>query len=319
MSTAPAQVEKVSRARQGTRGGLSRRRAERVCIHAALILGSLIMAYPFVYGLLAGFATIREYEQAVFLPLPHHLSLDNVFGVFGAADFGLMFRNTLLRTTWYALAGSLIALLCGYAFARLRFPGRNVAFVLLLSSLMVPGPVVVVPLFIMVAHAPLIGGNNLLGQGGHGMVNTWWALLSLSLVNPYAIFFMRQAIQSVPLDYEEAARIDGASVLRIIFQVYVPLLSPVIATVAILSTIIGTSAISVWNDYFIPLIFTDGGQLNTIALGTTNFAGAILTNGQPNYPLLFMGSTIAMLPTILVFLIFQRYLVQGFAATGIKG
>lgn len=302
-----------------TSRAIARRYGGATAIHVILIVGSLVMAYPFIYGLLAGFSTIGEYEQATILPIPHHVSLDNLSAIFGDADFGLMFRNSAIRAAWYAAVPTLLALLSGYGFARLRFPGRDLAFVLLLASLMVPGQVSIVPLYIMAAHWPLLGGNDILGQGGTGMVNSWWALLALGLVNAYAIFFIRQSIRSIPLDYEDAARIDGAGVLRIIFRVYLPMLKPVVATVAILSTIIGTSAISIWNDYFVPLIFTDGGALNTIALGTTNFAGAMITNGQVNYPLLFIGATIAMTPTILVFLIFQRYLVQGFAMTGIKG
>ena len=298
---------------------LVRRHTESVGIHALLIAGSVVMAYPFVYGLLAGLSTMVEFSRAVFIPMPRRLSLDNLNAVFAGADFGTMFRNSTLISVWYAFFPALLALVSGYAFARLRFPGKNLAFLLLLASLMVPGQVSIVPIYIMAARWPLLGGNNILGQGGSGMVDTWWALLSLGLVNAYAIFFLRQAISTVPYEYDEAARMDGAGVLRIIFQIYLPMLKPVMATVAILSTIIGTSAINKWNDYFTPLIFTNGGELNTVSLGATNFAGAVLANGQPNYPLLFMGASISMLPTILVFLVFQRYLVQGFAMTGIKG
>lgn len=298
---------------------LVRRHGLSIATHAILIVGSLAMAYPFVYGLLAGMSTLVEFSRSIFLPIPGRLSLDNLNAVFAGADFGVMFRNSTIISAWYAFFPSLLALTSGYAFARLNFPGKNVAFLLLLASLMVPGQVSIVPIYIMVARWPLLGGNNILGQGGSGMIDTWWALLSLGLVNAYAIFFVRQAIRTVPYEYDEAARMDGAGVLRIIFQIYLPMLKPVMATVAVLSTIIGTSAINKWNDYFTPLIFTNGGPLNTIALGATNFAGAVLANGQPNYPLLFMGASISMIPTILVFLIFQRYLVQGFAMTGVKG
>ncbi len=293
---------------------LVRRSAAAAGIHALLIAGSLVMVFPLLYGTMAGLASLPEYVTAIFMPIPHRLSLDNLWAVFAGADFALMYRNTLIRSLWYGLWPTLLALLSGYAFARLRFPGRKTAFLLLLASMMVPGQVSIVPLYIMAARWPLIGGNDIWGQGGTGMLNTWWALLALGLVNAYAVFLIKQSIESVPLEYDEAAKIDGANVLRIIFTIYLPMLKPVVATLAILQ-MIGT-----WNDYWTPLIFaSDNPDLTTIALGATNFAGAVLANGQPNYPLLFMGATVAMLPTILIFLFFQRYLVQGFAMTGIKG
>jgi multiple sugar transport system permease protein len=293
---------------------LVRRNIGSVGIHLVLAAGCVVMAFPLLYGLLAGLSTLPEYETAVFIPIPHHLSLNNLWDVFNGADFGVMFRNTALRAAWYGFFPTLLALVSGFAFARLRFPGRRAAFLLLLASLMVPGQVSIVPLYIMVARWPLVGGNDLWGQGGTGMLNTWWALLALGLVNAYAIFLIKQSIESVPIEYDEAARIDGAHVLRIIFQIHLPMLKPVVATLAILQ-VIGT-----WNDYWVPLIFaSDNPDLNTVALGATNFVGAVLVSGQPNFPLLFMGSTVAMLPTILIFMFFQRYLVQGFAMTGIKG
>ena len=290
-----------------------RRNRGNAAIHLALIAGSLVMAFPFVYGLLASFSTLPEYETSVFLPIPHQLSLENLQAVFSGADFGTMYRNSTIRALWYGFWPSLLALFSGYAFARLRFPGRKICFLLLLSGLMIPGQVSIVPTYIMTAHWPLLGGNNIWGQGGTGMVNSWWALLSLGLINGYEMFLVRQAIGSVPYEYEEAARIDGTGVLRLIVTIYAPMIKPVLATLTIINMI------NNWNDYWTPLIFTNGGDLNTITLGATNFAGVLLQNGQPNYPLLFMGSTVAMLPTILIFLFFQRYLVQGFANAGLKG
>jgi len=290
-----------------------RRRRGGVAIHLVLIAGSVVMAFPFVYGLLAAFSTLHEYETAVLLPMPHRLSLDNLQAVFAGADFGTMYRNSAIRAAWYGFWPTLLALLSGYAFARLRFPGRKICFLLLLSGLMIPSQVSIVPTYIMAAHWPLLGGNDIWGHGGTGMVNSWWALLSLGLINGYEMFLVRQSIGAVPYEYEEAARIDGTGVLRLIFTIYAPMIKPVLATLTIINVI------NNWNDFWTPLIFTNGGDLNTVTLGATNFAGVLLQSGEPNYPLLFMGATVAMLPTILIFLFFQRYLVQGFAHAGLKG
>ncbi len=287
-------------------------------IHLTLITGSIVMAFPFIYGVLAALSTLQEFQSATVVPIPHHLSLDNVWAIFAGADFGLMFRNSTIRALWYGFCPTVLALLAGYAFARLQFPGRRIAFMLLLSGLMIPGQATAVPTYIMAAHFPLIGGNNILGQHipggtGAGMINTWWALLSLGLINGFEMFLIKQGIQTVPYEYEEAARIDGAGTLRIIFRIYAPMIKPVIATLTIINMI------AAWNDYWTPLIYTDGGALNTVSLGVTTFAGAVLNSGLPNYPLIFTGLTVGMLPTIVIFLFFQRYLVQGFSLSGLKG
>jgi multiple sugar transport system permease protein len=238
------------------------------------------------------------------------------------SDMWLWLRNSTIRCVWYAIVPSILSLTSGYAFARLRFPGRGLCFILLLASLMVPNTVILAPIFVMISRWPLLGGNDIFGNGGTGMYDSWWALLSLGLVNAFAIFFVRQTIQSVPIDYDESARIDGAGVLRVIFSIYLPMMKPVMITIAVLSTAT-PSVIAVWNDYLTPLIFTSGASntaITPIATGVTAYASTLQTAQQvPNYPLLFAAAMLAMLPTILVFFLFQRYLVQGFASVGIKG
>jgi multiple sugar transport system permease protein len=283
-------------------------------VHAILIGGSTVMAYPLLYSLTAGLATPREIMDAVLLPIPHHPSIGMLGTILGGTYFSLLFRNTAVRTLWYGFWPILLALLSGYAFARLRFPGRRAAFLLLLASLMVPTQVSIVPLYIMVTRWPLLGGNDLWGQGGTGMLNTWWALLALGLVNAYAIFLIKQSIESVPIEYDEAARIDGAHVLRIIFQIHLPMLKPVVAT------LVALAMITTWNDYWTPLIFTlDNRDLATVALGVANYGSYAIGGPQGTSPTFFMATTAAMLPPVAIFLFFQRYLVQGFAMVGIKG
>jgi multiple sugar transport system permease protein len=295
-------------------GALMRRHGDTLGVHAVLIAGSVAMAYPLLYSLVAGVSTRQEIAAAAFMPIPHHLNLAALPTIFGGDYFPVLFRNTTIRALWYGFWPILLALLSGYAFARLRFPGRRVAFLLLLASLMVPGQVSIVPLYIMVTRWPLIGGNDLFGQGGTGMLNTWWALLALGLVNVYAIFLIKQSIEAVPMEYDEAARSDGANVLRIIFQIHLPMLKPVIATLVILAMI------STWNDFWTPLIFTlDNRDLATIALGVANYGSYSIGGPQGTSPTFFLATAAAMLPPIAIYLFFQRYLVQGFAMVGIKG
>jgi multiple sugar transport system permease protein len=305
-----------------TLGTFLRRHAGTVGLHILLIAGGLIMAYPFMFGLLASFCTIPDYGQAVFLPIPSHFTLVNVKHMLENQDLWLWLRNSTIRCVWFAIVPTLLSLTSGYAFARVRFPGRGICFMLLLASLMVPGTVTLAPIFVMISRWPLLGGNDILGAGGTGMYDSWWALLSLGLVNAFSIFFIRQTIQSVPIDYDESARLDGAGILRVIFGIYAPMMKPVIITVAVLSTAT-PSIIAVWNDYLTPLIFTAGASnvdLTPIATGVTAYASSLQTaQAVPNYPLLFAAAMLGMLPTVVIFFLFQKYLVQGFAAVGIKG
>jgi multiple sugar transport system permease protein len=283
------------------------------CLHAVLLIGSLAMAYPFLYGVLAAFSTVTDYQTATVLPFPRHLSLDNLRLVFAGADVPGMLARSAFRAAWYGFWPTLLALLSGYAFARLRFPFKRAALLVLLSGLMLPGQVSVVPTFIMMAHWPLAGGNNLWGQGGRGLLDSWGVLLTLGLLSGFELLLVMQAIRTVAVAYEEQARIDGAGLLRIIFTIVAPAIKPVLAALIVLNMI------QDWNDYWTPFIFTDGGSLSTISLGVANYAGAIMADGQPNYPLLFTGAIVAMLPTIGLFLVFQRYVVQGIAAAGLQG
>jgi len=282
-------------------------RQGHVAIQAALIIGSAVMAFPFVYGALGALSSLTDYERAGLLLIPHHLSLvSNLQAVLSGVDFWVIFRNTALRALWYGFWPSLLALLSGYAIARLRFPGRRVVFILLLSGLMVPQQTTTVPTFLLMSHWPLVGGNNLQGQGGTGMIDTWGALLLLGLISGFEMFLIKQAIEQIPYEYEEAARMDGAGVLRIIFTLYAPMLKAPLATLTLINMI------NIWNDYYTPLIFTpNNAAITTLSLGMTNYASSLIkqANGIPPYPLLFMGATVAMLPTIIIFLFFQRYIV----------
>lgn len=143
------------------------------------------------------------------------------------------FEVTLLRIAWYILFTSVTSVLCGYIFSRLRFRGREFVFVYLLASLLVPAIVFQVPLYVMMARTPLVGGNDINGMGGSGFINEMPALLLGGLVSAYFIFLMRQSFLGIPPDYEEAARIDGAGTISVLWNVYLPMLVPVLIVIVI--------------------------------------------------------------------------------------
>jgi multiple sugar transport system permease protein len=181
--------------------------------------------------------------------------------------------------------------------------------------MMVPGIVYVLPTFIGLARFPYVGGNDAYGQGGSGFINTWGALLMPGLVNAFYIFLMRQAFQAIPRDYEEAARVDGANTVQILYKVYVPLLAPALVVLVIFQFV------NVWNDYLTPLVFAGSNPaIAPVALGAQMFIRSTgMELGRPNYPRMFAVATIVTLPIIVLFIVLQRYFVQGVQGMGLKG
>jgi len=290
--------------------------------YVTLIVGSLVMAYPLFYALAGSFCNIEDFYASPWFPIPRHLYLEN-YTVMLTANFPIFVwvGNTLMRIAWYIVVPGAAAILAGYVFARLNFRGQEAVFLYLLSSMMLPGIVFWIPTYIMMARFPGVGGNNWMGQGGSGFINKWPALLIPGLINVYYIFLFRQTFYSLPADFEEAARIDGANTLQVLWHVYLPILRPTI-TVMVLFQFVAN-----WNDYQWPLIVSSGNpDIHTMALGVQRalLTGAAL-KGWPagtamiDYPFTFALATIASLPTILLFLGLQNYFVEGVQGFAIKG
>ncbi|MEZ4861245.1 MAG: carbohydrate ABC transporter permease [Caldilineaceae bacterium] len=296
-------------------------RWEPIGLQLLLILGSLVMAYPLFFGVAASFSTLEAYAKSTWFPLPDSLYLENYTVLFTTqSKIPLWVLNTLLRIGWYVLVPGAVAILAGYVFARLQFRGRETVFILLLSSMMVPGIVYYVPTYVMMARWPLAGGNDMLGQGGHGFINEWPAMLIPGMVNVFYIFLMRQTYFSIPKDFEEAARVDGATTLQVLLNVYLPMLKPAITVMVIFQFV------AIWNDYLWPLVVTGGNEaiwpvalgFQRIMLSGASFKGAragVITD----YPFAFTLATVATLPTVLIFLFLQRYFVEGVQGFALKG
>ena len=302
-------------------------RLRNLPVHLILIVTSLVMMYPLVYGAVASFTTPAEYIRSTWMPLPSGLFLKNYTDLFNPRMMPMISRSvvvTLFRTLWYILFTSVSSILCGYIFARLRFKGKEAAFFYLLCSLLVPGIVFQVPIYVMMARMPLAGGNDILGQGGSGFINQMPSLLLGGLVSAYYIFLMRQSFYSIPPDYEEAARIDGANTIQVLASVYLPMLLPVLVVIVI------GSFVGNWNDYVWPLMVV-GGEKNFWPVGLLFqrlMAGAVpiltqtttTSSGQlTNTPLLLTAGWVATIPPVLCFFIFQRYFIEGMQGVGIKG
>jgi multiple sugar transport system permease protein len=208
---------------------------------------------------------------------------------------------TVLQTFFNAL--------CAYTFAKRKFPGRNVIFVLFLATMMVPGQITLIPNYIIIQHIPFFGGNDWLGSGGHGWLDSYWGLIMPGIVSAFGIFLLRQYMLSIPDDLLDAARIDGAGEFRIFWNVVLPLCMPALAANAIFTFQ------AAWEDFLWPLIVLSDPEKITAPVGLALF----VVQNKTDWNLLFAGSVIATLPMIIVFIIFQRHFVRGIAVTGIKG
>jgi multiple sugar transport system permease protein len=284
-------------------------RIDHVVSHLVLLGGAVAMVLPFVWMLST---SVKPADQLFTVPptwVPQPLMWDNYVKAMGAGNFGRYAMNSLILGVANLMTNVLLSALAGYAFARLIFPGRNVLFVLVLATLMVPYQVTIIPLFVIIRHIPLFGGNDVLGQGGIGWINSYWGLIMPGAVSAFGIFMLRQFFQTLPVELEDAARIDGANEFRIFWQIMLPLAMPAVATLAIFSFQAG------WNAFLWPLLITTTDDMRTIQLGLTVFVQQYRTQWDQ----LMAATVVATLPVIIVFGFGQRLLVRSIAFTGLKG
>ena len=269
--------------------------AGRVLLYVLLVAFALLFFTPFVWSISTSFKTLPD--SAFFNLIPDPFTTDAWRSVWNDYDFKRYALNSFFLALVVTLLNLFLASLGGYAFARLRFPGREVLFVLILGTLMIPDQLRLIPVFVMLTNWHLIGNFS-----GYILIN---------LVTAVNLFFMRQYFLTIPRDFEEAAKLDGAGYFKTFWRIMLPLAGPAIAALAILQ-FQGT-----WNDFFWPLIlFGQGNEhLYTMQLG---LAQLTLTY-QTLWPQLMAGSLIAIAPILLIFLVFQRFFVSGVTAAGIKG
>jgi multiple sugar transport system permease protein len=280
-----------------------------VVSHLILIVGAALMLTPFVWMISTSLKPPYELFTVPPTWIPSQPQWDTYVKAMSAGNFGRYAFNSLLLGATNMVSNVILSALAGYAFARLRFPGRSLLFVLVLATLMVPYQVTIIPLFVIIRHIPLFGGNDFLGQGGIGWINSYWGLIVPGAVGAFGIFMLRQFFQTLPVELEDAARIDGASEFRIFWQIMLPLAMPAIATLAIFSFQAG------WNAFLWPLLITTTDDMRTIQLGLTVFVQQYSTQWDQ----LMAATVVATMPVIIVFGIGQRLLVRGIAFTGLKG
>lgn len=284
------------------------RRLGKLLVYLFLIAGVVLFTAPWLWMVSASFQPLGDMFNWPPTWWPEHFTLDNYQDFLDAAGLWLWFGNSALIAISTMILQLFFNSLAAYTFAKRRFPGRDAIFVFMLGTLMIPGVVFLIPNYLILQHIPLFGGNNILGEGGHGWLDSYWGLILPSAVSVWGIFFFRQYMKSIPDELMDAARIDGASEFRIYWQIALPLSGPAIAFNAI-STFTWT-----WNDFFWPLIVISSPKLRTVQLGLALY----FVKNRTAWDDVMAGSVLATLPVLIVFLIFQRYFIRGIALTGMK-
>ena len=273
----------------------NRKGSGRWWLYAILSVALVAVVAPFVWMVLGSFKDEGELRQAPPTWWPHSASLDNYTQLFSKLDFGTYFTNSIVVAVAVTAGNLLFCSMLGYALAMLEFRGKRALFAVVMATLMIPGVVTFVPLFVLVANA--------------GLINTLPGLFLPFLVSPFGVFLMRQFILGLPRDLLDAGRVDGAGELRIFARIILPLCGPALATLGIL-TFLGS-----WNNFLWPLVVAQSDRVYTLPV-----ALALYSTGQNStqYGLLLAGATVVVLPMLLVFLVFQRRFIEGIATTGIK-
>jgi multiple sugar transport system permease protein len=279
--------------------------------YLVLIVLAILFAAPFAYMVSASFQPLSQMFRLPPNWIPDHPTVHNYAGFFSSGrNISRWLVNSVLVSTVNTINILFFSSLIAYTFAKRTFPGRDFLFLMGLATLMLPFEVLLIPQYIIMKNFPLLGGNNLFGQGGHGMLDSYWALIAPNISSVFGIFLLRQYMKSaIPDELIDAARIDGAGHFRIYWRVVLPLCKPALAAVGIFTFQF------YWSDLLGPLIFISNRNLYTLPLGLTTF---VLPN-RSAWDLIMAGSVLSTIPLIVIFFVFQRQFVRGISLSGIKG
>lgn len=265
-------------------------------IYFILLAFAMLFLVPFFFLLMGSFKTTSELFRVPFHWLPDHFKFDNYVELFTTIPFFKYLKNTMIIVL-FNIVGSLISnSLIGYGFSRLRWPGRDKVFMIVLVTMILPYQVTLIPLYLMYTKMKWVG--------------TFLPLIVPCFFgNAFFIFLMRQFLVGIPKEITESARIDGASEFKIFLQLIMPISKPALATVAIMSFMRS------WNDFLGPLVFLGNDKLYTLSLAASMLKSTL----DPNWDMLLTLGVVMVLPVLLLFFVLQKYFIQGITMSGIKG
>jgi multiple sugar transport system permease protein len=279
-----------------TSAAAGRRAGSNLWVYALLVGGLLIMVGPFLWMVMGAIKPSVDFLRNPPTFLPSTVTTDNFSRLFDQLDFPRFFFNSSVIALAVTVGNLIFCPMLGYALAKLSWRGKRVIMAVVLATLMVPAGVTLIPNFILMSSL--------------GLVNTYPGLILPFLAGPFGVFLMRQFMLGVPNELLEAARIDGANEFRIFWTVVMPLATPVLATLGIL-TFLGN-----WNSFIYPLVMAQEPGMYTLPVALATFATG---QYQADHGMLMAGSVVLVVPVLIVFILFQRWITEGIATTGLKG
>jgi multiple sugar transport system permease protein len=284
-------------------------KVSKTIITCFLLIISTIIILPFILTVSTSLKSYNEIYSGVFTVIPKEMHFDNYIIALSKGDWLRYFSNSLYVSLSAIIISLVINSMAGFAFARIEFKGRDILFFLAIMGLMIPPQVTYIPVYIILKHIPFAGGNNILGMGGLGFINSLEGIIAPHVAGALGVFLFRQYFISFPKALDDAAKIDGCSWFKAYLRIYLPLSKPMLATLTILKGVYS------WNEYSWPLILTTNNKLYTVQLGLTQFRSERGTE----WNLLMAATVVTALPIVIGFLFAQKYFVEGIVASGIKG
>ncbi|MHC1749937.1 MAG: carbohydrate ABC transporter permease [Cellulosilyticaceae bacterium] len=269
------------------------KKIETTIVTVVLLVGAILMVTPFVWMLLTSF---KPEQEAMLIPptfLPKAATFENYLNLFKNMNFLTYMGNTLTIVA-FSFIGLLLNAMAGYAFAKYKFPGKNILFYIVLATMMIPSQVTMIPIYLIL--------NSM------GLTNTMTGIILPGLVGAFAIFLFRQFMESIPTELIEAARLDGAGEFKIFFRLIMPVAKPIFAVQGIL-TFIGA-----WNSFLWPLIMANDERLYTLSVGLSLLRG----QNTANFALQMAGAAVMVVPIMVIFGMFQKHIIEGFTISGMK-
>lgn len=273
---------------------MTRKSRGHVVVHIILIIGSFIMIFPFIWMILTSFKSIGESLLVPPTLLPQNWLTENYTEVMRTLPFGKLYINTLMLIFWRIVCAVVFSSMAGFAFAKLDFPLKKPLFFIVLTQLMLPGQIFIIPQYVMLSNMK--------------QLNTIFALVFPGLVSAFGTFFLRQFYLSLPNDLSEAAVLDGCNTGQIFVKILFPLTKTAVMAMAVFT------ALFAYSDMMWPLIVNMNIDKMTLSAGISSLQGQHSTK----YPVMMAGATLAMIPMLVLYLVFQKQFIEGIALTGTK-
>ena len=273
-----------------------KQRAVRIAGYAVLVLAAVGLLMPFFWMVMSSLKSANEVFSVPIKWFPETFVWQNYLDIWTESDMLTWIRNTLVLAIVVTFLQVLTGSFAAYGFAKMRFPGRDVLFIVYIGTIAVPWQSYMIPQFILLSNFKVS--------------NTLWAIVLIQAFGAFGVFLMKQFYETIPEELSEAARLDGLSEYAIWRRIMLPLSIPALASLTLLTFV------NTWNDYLGPLIYLRNPDLWTIQLGLKSFVSNLY---DTNYALLFAGLTISVIPIAIIFMLGQRYFIEGIATSGMKG